>query len=213
MIVDLQEKLEQLKNKSDMPQDTVNKIEEANQELENSGTVDGLKVGDKAPDFTLPDQLGEKVVLSEELADGPTVLAFYRGKWWPYCNLQLQAYQKAIPEIHDLGANLIAISPQSPSHSLSQQEKEELSFKLLSDTQGEVATKYEVLFEVPPEVKEIYQGFGLDLTEYNEVEEWILPVPAVYVVDQQGIIRFADVNADYTVRAEPQEIIEVLKEL
>ena len=81
MITDLQEKLEQLKNKSDMPQDTVNKIEEANQELENSGTVDGLKVGDKAPDFTLPDQLGEKVVLSEELADGPTVLAFYRGKW------------------------------------------------------------------------------------------------------------------------------------
>ena len=127
--------------------------------------------------------------------------------------MQLQAYQKAIPEIHDLGANLIAISPQSPGHSLSQQEKEELSFNLLSDTQGEVAAQYEVLFTVPPEVKEIYQGFGLDLTEYNEVEEWILPVPAVYVVDQQGIIRFADVNSDYTVRAEPQEIIEALKEL
>ena len=127
--------------------------------------------------------------------------------------MQLQAYQKAIPEIHDLGANLIAISPQSPSHSLSQQEKEELSFKLLSDTQGEVAAQYEVLFTVPPEVKEIYQGFGLDLTEYNAVDEWILPVPAVYVIDQQGIVRFADVNADYTVRAEPQEIIEVLKKL
>ena len=127
--------------------------------------------------------------------------------------MQLQAYQKAIPEIHDLGADLIAISPQSPSHSLSQQEKEELSFKLLSDTQGEVAAQYEVLFTVPPEVKEIYQGFGLDLTEYNAVDEWILPVPAVYVIDQQGIVRFADVNADYTVRAEPQEIIEVLKKL
>lgn len=81
MITNLQEKLEQLKKKSDMPQATVNKIEEANQELEKSGSVDGLKVGDKAPDFTLPDQLGEEVVLSEELADGPTVLAFYRGKW------------------------------------------------------------------------------------------------------------------------------------
>lgn len=127
--------------------------------------------------------------------------------------MQLQAYQKAIPEIHDLGANLIAISPQSPGHSLSQQEKEELSFKLLSDTQGEVAEQYEILFEVPPKVKEIYQGFGLDLTEYNAVEEWILPVPAVYIVDQQGVIQFADVNADYTTRTEPQEIIETLKGL
>lgn len=125
----------------------------------------------------------------------------------------MQAYQKAIPEIHDLGANLIAISPQSPGHSLSQQEKEELSFKLLSDTQGEVAEQYEILFEVPPKVKEIYQGFGLDLTEYNAVEEWILPVPAVYIVDQQGVIQFADVNADYTTRTEPQEIIETLKGL
>jgi|AntRauTorckE6833_2_1112554.scaffolds.fasta_scaffold201582_2 cytochrome oxidase Cu insertion factor (SCO1/SenC/PrrC family) len=81
MITNLQEKLEQLKKKSDIPQATVNKIEQANQELENSGTTDGLEAGDKAPDFTLPDQLGEEVVLSEELADGPTVLVFYRGKW------------------------------------------------------------------------------------------------------------------------------------
>ena len=118
-----------------------------------------------------------------------------------------------LPEIHELGAELIAISPQAPTDSLSYQEKEELSFQLLSDLKGEVAAKYNVLFEVPSVIKEIYQGFGLDLAEYNAADEWILPVPAVFIIDQDGIIQFADVDADYTTRAEPQDIIDALKKL
>ncbi|TDX49053.1 AhpC/TSA family protein [Orenia marismortui] len=77
------------------------------------------------------------------------VLVFYRDKWCPYCNLQLRTYQQALSKINDLGAGLISISPQTPDYSLTQKEKEELSYELLSDTKGEVAEKYNVLFDVP----------------------------------------------------------------
>ena len=125
--------------------------------------------------------------------------------------MQLQAYQEALPEVHDLGAELIAISPQTPDHSLSQQEKENLSFKLLSDTKGEIAEKYNILFEVPPVIKEIYKGFGLDLNEYNEAEKWILPVPGLFIINKDGIIKFAEADVDYTKRVGPKRIIDKLK--
>jgi len=126
--------------------------------------------------------------LAEKLEEGPVVLVFYRGGWCPYCNLQLNAYQQALPEIKEKGTQLIAVSPQTPDNTLSQKEKEELDFELLSDQKGETAADYEVLFEVPAAVKEVYQDFGLDIAEYNGLDEWILPVPAVYIINQEGKI-------------------------
>src|SRR5271165_2379603 len=82
-----------------------------------------LKAGAQAPDFTLPDALGNPVSLSAALAEGPVVLTFYRGEWCPYCNLQLHAYQAILPDISALGATLIAVSPRTPDHSLSMSEK------------------------------------------------------------------------------------------
>jgi len=148
--------------------------------------------------------------LAEKLEEGPVVLVFYRGGWCPYCNLQLNAYQQALPEIKEKGTQLIAVSPQTPDNTLSQKEKEELDFELLSDQKGETAADYEVLFEVPAAVKEVYQDFGLDIAEYNGLDEWILPVPAVYIINQEGKIEFVDLNVDYTVRTEPQTIIDNL---
>ena len=211
MIINLEKKLKELREQSDTPIKTKKKIKKANQKLKEKGTVDGLNIGDKAPDFTLPDQLNNKVNLYEVLEDNKVILTFYRGSWWPYCSLQLQAYQEALPEVHDLGAELIAISPQTPDHSLSQQEKENLSFKLLSDTKGEIAEKYNILFEVPPVIKEIYKGFGLDLNEYNEAEKWILPVPGLFIINKDGIIKFAEADVDYTKRVGPKRIIDKLK--
>jgi len=118
MIINLEKKLKELREQSDTPIKTKKKIKKANQKLKEKGTVDGLNIGDKAPDFTLPDQLNNKVNLYEVLEDNKVILTFYRGSWWPYCSLQLQAYQEALPEIHDLRAELIAISPQTPDHSL-----------------------------------------------------------------------------------------------
>lgn len=77
----------------------------------------------------------------------------------------------------------------------------------LSDKNGKIAAAYEILFEVPTAVKEVYEGFGLDIAEYNGLDEWVLPVPTVYIINQDGIIKFADLHVDYNVRTEPQTII------
>jgi len=210
MIKNLQEELNRLGENNETPEAIQKKIAEANQKLEESGEVDGLDVGDQAPDFKLKNHLGKEVSLVEELKKGPVVLVFYRGGWCPYCNLQLKAYQQALPEIKEKGAQLIAVSPQTPDNTLDQKEKEELDFELLSDQKGETAANYEVLFEVPAAVKEVYQGFGLDIAEYNGLDKWILPVPAVYIINQEGKIDFVDLNVDYTTRTEPQTIIDNL---
>jgi peroxiredoxin len=93
-------------------------------------------------DFKLTNALGQDVILFKELAKGPIVLVFYRGGWCPFCNMQLKAYQQIWPEIQAMGAQLIAISPQNPDHSLSLQEKEGLEFQVLSDLNGLVTAKY-----------------------------------------------------------------------
>ncbi|MGO4272862.1 peroxiredoxin-like family protein [Paenibacillus sp. TAF58] len=172
----------------------------------------GLKEGDKAPNFTLANPLGEQVSLYDELAKGPVVLTFYRGSWCPYCNIQLRAYQQLLPEIEKLGGQLIAVTPQSPDNSLSQKEKEELAFQVISDPDGQIAESYNVLYEVPDYLKTVFiDNFTLDLSAFNETDHWILPVPATYIIDKEGIIRHAYVNPDFMKRLEPEEVIDQLK--
>src|ERR1700726_5235511 len=97
-----------------------------------------LQVGQKAPDFTLPNATGGEVSLSSLLEQGPVVLSFYRGEWCPFCNLELRALQAALPRLRARGASLIAISPQSPDHSLSITEKAGLTFDVLSDARQQI---------------------------------------------------------------------------
>src|SRR6266436_2588817 len=112
-------------------------------QLINSGAAEqALKKGAQAPDFILPDARGNAVTLSHLLAQGPVVIAFYRGQWCPYCHLSLRAYQQALPQLHALGASLVAISPQTPDHSLAMAEKLELTFALLSDVGNRVARQF-----------------------------------------------------------------------
>lgn len=184
------------------------------QEQTESGIEFGLKEGDKAPNFILDNPLGKPVNLYDELAKGPVVLTFYRGSWCPFCNTQLHAYQQVLPEVEKLGGQLIAVTPQSPDNSLSQTEKEELTFQVLSDPNGRVADNYRVLFELPDYLQNTFANtLGLDLTVFNASERWILPVPATFIIDREGIIRRAHVNPDFTKRMEPHEIIDQLKAL
>ncbi|WP_433944648.1 peroxiredoxin-like family protein [Paenibacillus sp. SN-8-1] len=184
------------------------------QEQQQSGIVYGLQEGQQAADFTLNNSTGHPINLSEQLSRGPVVLTFYRGGWCPFCNIQLRAYQSILPDIQAVGGQLIAISPQSPDHTLSQQEKEDLSFEVLSDTNGLVASLYKVLFEVPLYVQEVMtKRLSLSLAEYNATDRWILPVPSTFIIDQSGVIRLAYVNPDFMKRLEPQEILDQLKRM
>jgi peroxiredoxin len=183
-------------------------------ELQQSGLASGLPEGGKAKDFALKNTHGEVISLYDELSKGPVVLTFYRGGWCPFCNTQLRAYQSILPEIQALGGQLIAVSPQSPDNTLSQKEKEELTFQVLSDTNGLVAAKYNILFDVPAYIQDVMQNrFGLSLAEYNATDLWILPVPSTFMIDESAVIRSAFVNPDFMKRMEPQDILDQLRKL
>lgn len=174
----------------------------------------GLKIGEKAPDFTLPNAFGRPVRLFDKLKDGPVVLSFYRGAWCPYCNLQLHALHTSLPHFARHGAQLVAVTPQKPDKSLEQVEKDGYPFDILSDLDGSVMRAYRLHFEVPEELSDVYKrNFGLDLAEYNGQDRYVLPVPGTYVIDTGGIVRAAYADTDYKQRMEPKDIIAALQAL
>jgi peroxiredoxin len=173
---------------------------------------DGAKVEAHGP-FALPDALGRQVALSDLLERGPVVIAFYRGEWCPYCNLQLRAYQQVLPAIRARGASLVAISPQTPDHSLSMAEKNELGFPVLSDIGNAVARRFGLIFTIDASVRAAHEQVGANLPAYNGDDSWELPMAGMFIVDQSGTIRLAFVDPDFTRRLEPSAIIERLDEL
>jgi peroxiredoxin len=162
-----------------------------------------LKEGEQAPDFTLPDVAGNAVTLSELLKQGPVVVVFYRGAWCPYCNLTLRAYQQALPQLQALGASLVAISPQTPDNSLTMQEKNELTFAVLSDVGNQVARTFGLVFSLEEAVRATHQQMGANLPAFNGDESWELPMPGTFLIDQTGTIRLAFVDPNFTRRLDP----------
>ncbi|MEM1117764.1 MAG: peroxiredoxin-like family protein [Bacteroidota bacterium] len=172
-----------------------------------------LQVGAEAPDFALPGASGETVRLGDALAQGPVVLTFYRGAWCPYCNTSLRQFQEALSDIEAAGATLVAISPNTPEGALEMEQAQTLTFPVLSDVGNAVSRDFGLVFEVDEDVRDRYRASGVDLAEANGVDAWELPVPATYVIDTDGTIRFAFVEADYTLRASPRDVIEALQSL
>jgi peroxiredoxin len=171
------------------------------------------KAGDTAPEFTLLDPDGKPVSSRELLAKGPLVISFYRGVWCPYCNLELQALQQALPDILTRGASLVAISPQTAPNSRKSQRDNKLGFPILSDTGSEVANGFGIRFKLPDYLVELYKSFKNDLPAFNNDPAWVLPMPARYVIGADGIIAYAEVNPDYTQRPDPSELLPVLDRL
>ncbi|MFI5024509.1 MAG: peroxiredoxin-like family protein [Alphaproteobacteria bacterium] len=170
-----------------------------------------LKVGDRAPAIVLGNAKGEIVDVGALLKKGPVIVAFYRGGWCPYCNLELKAFQEVLPEITAAGASLVAISPEKPDDTLSTAEKNALSFEVLSDVAQKVGRAFGLVYEFTDELKSAYQGFGLDIPARNGAPgEWALPVSATYVIDRDGTIVYAYTDVDYRDRADPRDVIKAL---
>jgi len=126
----------------------------------------------------------------------------------------LQAYQAILPEIKGLGASLVAISPQTPDRAVTLAEKHSLGFVLLSDAGNKVARLYGLVFSLPEPLRQLYiKKFGVDLQDYNADQAYELPLPGTFIVAPDGTIRFAFVDCDYTVRLEPEEIVNQLRRL
>ena len=172
-----------------------------------------LTVKDRAPEFALPDANGTTVTLSALLASGPVVISFYMGEWCPFCSIELQGLQEKVSQIHALGARLVAISPEKPDHGLNAIEKNQLTFSVLSDFGNAVARKFGIVFKMSELAKEFStEVFGSDIVARNGVLSYELPIPATYVIDPEGIIRFAHIDTDYmTGRAEPEDVVDAIR--
>lgn len=170
-----------------------------------------LKVGDKAPVFTLNDPEGNPVSSAELLSKGPLVISFYRGVWCPYCNMELQALEAALPQYLELGASLVAISPQVQANSRKSVRQNHLTFPILSDAKSQVAEAFGLRFKLPDYLVDLYKGFGNDLPTFNDDPEWVLPMPGRFVIGQDGLIKYAEVNPDYTQRPEPTDLLPALR--
>ncbi len=173
-----------------------------------------IKIEQKAPNFELPNPEGKSISLDVLLEKGPVVITFYRGNWCPYCNLQLRALQARLDDIHALGATLVAISPQVPDGSLTKDEISNMDFTVLSDQDAKVARQYGVAWEVPEFLTEHMRvDRKLDLEKINNGNGNILPIPATFILGQDGVVTWSYVNVDYRTRSEPDDIIEALKRL
>ncbi|PXX00316.1 peroxiredoxin-like family protein [Mycolicibacterium moriokaense] len=172
-----------------------------------------IAVGDQAPMFVLQDGIGAEVDVQVLLKTGPVVLCFYRGGWCPYCNLELRAYQQQLGRITTLGATLVAISPELPDRTLTTAEVNQLGYPVLSDVDNVVARQYRLTHTIDPPVVRYQLGNGNGVAAFNGSACAEVPLPATYIIGTDGAVQFAFVRADYTRRAEPENVLAVLRDL
>ncbi len=209
--LDLSKELEALSKKHMMSVELVaqDSLEESFAALRGTGIEEKARNrGDRAPNVRLPNALGEIVSLNEALEEGPAVLLFYMGEWCPYCNITLRAYQRPYRRS---GANLFAISPENPNNSLSMIEKNNLEFEVLTDRNSKVARKFGISYNMDEALSAI--SGGMDISEKYDAKRLELPLAATYVIDQDRTIKYAFVNVDYRLRAEPFDVLKVLMAL
>lgn len=195
-----------------MPPATFAQLEQEAEHLVRTGiTEQSLKTGDRAPAFALPNQAGELIRSAALLAQGPIVLAFNRGSWCPYCNVSLGGLQMALPAIQELGAQVVAISPQMTSWQAD--DNTPLPFAMLRDRGNQVARQFGLVFQMSLALRPIYEQQGILLPRYNGDESFELPVTATYIINPEGCIAYDFVNADYSQRPDPVEIITQLRQI
>ena len=172
-----------------------------------------IKVGEQVPDVSVTDAKGKSVKLRSLHEKGPVVIVFFRGSWCPICTRHFRDLIKTHPEIANLGATLVAVSPDTAENTQENMTKLKTPFPLLSDSKLTAAKAFGLAFQVDDATLTKYRGFGIDLEKASGQQHHALPVPAVYIVDRSGKIVFAHSNPDYTKRLDTGRILLELKKL
>lgn len=168
------------------------------------------RVGAPAPDAPMPDAPDPSVSLLDLARAGPLVVKFYRGRWCPYCTLDLRAWHRALPELRALGARFVAVTPQSEAEIDLQRERDGLEVHVVSDATHRLARAFGIAYEVDDGVRSVYASRGLDLSALSASGDWTLPLPACFVIGRDGRIAWSHVDTDYTRRAEPADVLAAL---
>jgi peroxiredoxin len=194
--------------------------ERATAELFATGIEDRiLSVGSVAPSFALTDaRTGQLVRSTDLLALGPLVVSFFRGRWDPYCVTELEAWRDLYPALRQRGALLAAISPQTRRQNDFLSQQHSLTFPLLSDPGCLVAEQFGIVHTVTPAARRYYQSILVNIpfansgSTYATADEasWRLPLPAVFLIQTDNTIAFAEAHADPRVRPEPSELLDLL---
>ncbi len=195
-----------------LPDEQKNTLMAAGQRLaESDVAAQATATGDAAPDFSLIDTAGRQFQLSEAWLHGPIVLSFYRGGWCPFCSLELKALADHEAQMRNLGARLVAVSPELHEQNQAAAGDLNLPFPLLFDEANTVAREYGLVMKVDEAVRPLYQQWGFELPTFNGDDSWELPLPGTFIIDTSGTVRAAFVNKDYTQRMEPDDIIAALE--
>jgi peroxiredoxin len=179
--------------------------------LHRDGFYEGiLREGERFPDFMLPSAARRLVTLSEHLATGPVVLGFFRGTWCPFCKMMLEALAEAAPRIEAKGAALLALTPETGALPAALQARHENRFEVLCDVDFGVGLQAGVVYKVPPLYRANLVTAKLDLSLRQGNAAWCLPVPAIFLIQQDGRIARRFVDVDFTKWPEPEQIIAAL---
>jgi peroxiredoxin len=212
--MNFQQRLQSIQDKIEgsLPADYLKVMHRATDDLRASGIQEQvLKAGQTMPAFELRNQDETLVDSQQLLAKGPLVITFYRGIWCPYCNADLANLKKYVAEIEAAGAQLIAISPEQPQFLKQISNTQKLNFDILHDANNDLAAAFGLKFTLPEDLKAIYRdGFKVDLEKQQGNSEWALPMPARFLVNQAGVIQYAESEPDYRRRPNPDELMELL---
>ena len=173
--------------------------------LKKTGIEDNAKSsGDIFDNAVLLDLESKEVDLYKLLGKKPAIISFYRGSWCPYCNLELRAYEALLSKKENKDVVMIAISPKKPDITSVEQDVSKLNFTVLSDVDNKLAIKLKIMYHLP---KTLQLFYGKSVKKSTGVNDYNLPIPATYVIDGNHKIIKAWINADYTKRAEPSEVL------
>ncbi|MEQ8523706.1 peroxiredoxin-like family protein [Gracilimonas sp.] len=178
---------------------------------ESADKVTPLLISSEIPDVSLKNIDGETVSLRSRVYEQPTILVFYRGGWCPYCNRHLAELKKIEEELYEIGYQILAISPDRPEKLKATLNENELGYTLLSDSPMEVTKAFGLAFKVDPKTVERYISLGIDLEADSGYDHHLLPAPAVYIVNTEGIVRFNYVNPNYRERINGDVLLSAAK--
>jgi peroxiredoxin len=184
------------------------------QRLNRAGFLSGIiDAGAVFPDFVLPSAEGQLIALADQLALGPVVLGFFRGEWCPFCKLTLEALARSLPEIEAAGARVLALTPETGGLPLRMKHRHNAAFEVLSDVDFGVGLAAGVVFKIPTLYRARLEAGGNNMPLRHGNAAWCLPVPATFILRQDGSIAWRFMDVDYAQRAEPEDIIAALRAL